>query len=340
MKWSKLLFCSALIQSGYAFVTPHGVSNKCKIGSITKTSLFSEIANGSNFSPAVDRIIQELKEASNTLSLAYSYISQDPSQVTPEDIVKVCDAIDEEEARVKNLKEGQLLVDSTELKKKSLELGRYHLLVKLMKKDYDAYIATSAFLSPSRIPRLDLPNVQDVPFNEIMPSKQQDDDVYALVDDCTLENKTFDESPLDKLLLKIFRDLVEQNTGGISSPKKGINGLLDQGRTFMLKEGQTAEAQHKMVRDTLGGLMTPVLPPFYRIFMSGIVPKLGTDWDGKQLGPWFYVSFGLFFYNKLLHGFCISHIFPPSGTLAHNLSDPHILRIPRGSESAQSSQRW
>ena len=340
MKWSKLLFCSALIQSGYAFVTPHGVSNKCKIGSITKTSLFSEIDNGSNFSPAVDRIIQELKEASNTLSLAYSYISQDPSQVTPEDIVKVCDAIDEEEARVKNLKEGQLLVDSIELKKKSLELGRYHLLVKLMKKDYDAYIATSAFLSPSRIPRLDLPNVQDVPFNEIMPSKQQDDDVYALVDDCTLENKTFDESPLDKLLLKIFRDLVEQNTGGISSPKKGINGLLDQGRTFMLKEGQTAEAQHKMVRDTLGGLMTPVLPPFYRIFMSGIVPKLGTDWDGKQLGPWFYVSFGLFFYNKLLHGFCISHIFPPSGTLAHNLSDPHILRIPRGSESAQSSQRW
>eukprot|EP00957_Ditylum_brightwellii_P141316 10767050-Ditylum_brightwellii.AAC.1 len=37
-----------------------------------------------------------------------------------------------------------------------------------------------------------------------------------------------------------------------------------------------------MVYNTLGGLMTPVLPPFYRIFMSGIVPKLGTDYDGPS----------------------------------------------------------
>jgi len=34
--------------------------------------------------------------------------------------------------------------------------------------------------------------------------------------------------------------------------------------------------------------MTPVLPPIFRIFMSGIVPKIGTEWDGKQIGPWFY----------------------------------------------------
>lgn len=307
MKWSALILLPALVQTGYAFVNPLGsVSNKMHtIGSITETSLFSELDNGSNLSSAGDRIVEELKEASNALSLVYSYISQDPSQVTPEDIVKVCDAIDEEEARVKNKSEVQLLMDSIELKKKSMELGRYHLLVKLMKKDYDSYVATAGFLSPSRIPRLDLPNVQDVPFNDIMPSKQQDEDVNALVDDCTLENKIFDESPLDKLLLKIFRDLVEQNTGGISSPKKGIAGLLDQGRTFMLQEGQTAEAQHKMVRDTLGGLMTPFLPPFYRIFMSGIVPKLGTDWDGKQLGPWFYAPWLTTLVTPTFFGFLV-----------------------------------
>jgi hypothetical protein len=96
---------------------------------------------------------------------------------------------------------------------------------------------------------------------------------------------------LDKLLLEIFRKLVEKNTGGVQSEKPGIEGLLEQGRTFMLKPGQTPEAQHKMVYDTLGGLMTPALPPFYRIFMSGIIPKLGTDMDGKQIGPWFYAPF-------------------------------------------------
>ena len=48
-----------------------------------------------------------------------------------------------------------------------------------------------------------------------------------------------------------------------------------------LPEGVTyadhTKAQHTMVKYTLGGLMTPVLPPFYRIFMSGIVPRLGSS---------------------------------------------------------------
>ncbi len=127
--------------------------------------------------------------------------------------------------------------------------------------------------------------MQDVPYIDIMPSMENDQE---LVDDCTLEDKRFNDSLLDKLLLKIFRDLVEKNTNGVTSTKDGIDGLLEQGRTYMLQPNQTAEAQHKMVSDTLGGLMTPVLPPFYRIFMSGIVPKLGTDFDGKQIGPWFY----------------------------------------------------
>jgi beta-carotene isomerase len=97
------------------------------------------------------------------------------------------------------------------------------------------------------------------------------------------------DSLLDQILLKIFRKLVTENTGGVVSAKPGIEGLLEQGRFFMLKPGQTPEAQHKMVKETLGGLMTPYLPPFYRIFMSGIIPELGIEGlDGKQLGPWFY----------------------------------------------------
>ncbi len=71
------------------------------------------------------------------------------------------------------------------------------------------------------------------------------------------------------------------------------------------------------MKNVLGGLLTPVLPPFYRIFMSGIVPSAerqdpawlinlsqkiidtipdSFDWKkdikpGKQYGPWFYAPF-------------------------------------------------
>lgn len=116
-----------------------------------------------------------------------------------------------------------------------------------------------------------------------------------MVPDCQLESMSYNDSPLDNLLLFIFRKLVTEHTGGITSDLPGIAGLLDQGRTYMtmeLKEGVTyqehTEAQHDMVKNTLGGLMTPALPPFYRIFMSGIVPNIGTEWDGKQIGPWFW----------------------------------------------------
>jgi hypothetical protein len=78
----------------------------------------------------------------------------------------------------------------------------------------------------------------------------------------------------------------------------------------MLQPGQTAEAQNKMVYDTLGGLMTPVLPPFYRIFMSGIVPKLGTEWDGKQIGPWFYAPFLTSFVTPTFFGFLVGPSYP------------------------------
>ena len=125
------------------------------------------------------------------------------------------------------------------------------------------------------------------------------EDGQPLVPDCQLADMKYADSPLDKLLLSIFRNLVAKNTGGIQNDAPGIRGLLAQGREFMtqqLPEGTTyqehVKAQHAMVKNTLGGLMTPVLPPFYRIFMSGIVPSnVGTPWDGKQFGPWFYAPY-------------------------------------------------
>lgn len=186
---------------------------------------------------------------------------------------------------------------------KALEFQRYELLAKLMRQDYDAYIATASFLSPSRIPRRDLPNVQDVPFQLVASSSatipqsmvtgtaaavETDEKGVPLVPDCTLPDLQYQDSLLDQLLLSLFRKLVTQHTGGITSDQEGIAGLLEQGRTYMLQPKQTPEAQHRMVRSTLASLMTPVLPPFYRIFMAGIVPPVGSKWDGQQLGPWFY----------------------------------------------------
>ena len=233
-----------------------------------------------------NRIRDEIKEAFECASLAVGAVMR--LDVTPEDIPRVCDTIDE------LMIDEDLFVSSTlQLRKRALEFQRYELLAKLQRKDYEAYVATASFLSPSRIPRAQLPNVQDVPMDNktAVASKLTSEEGLPLVADCELDEMEYQDSPLDKLLLDIFRKLVEKNTGGVQSEKPGIEGLLEQGRTFMLKPGQTPEAQHKMVYDTLGGLMTPALPPFYRIFMSGIIPKLGTDMDGKQIGPWFYAPF-------------------------------------------------
>ena len=85
--------------------------------------------------------------------------------------------------------------------------------------------------------------------NTAVAPKLTSEEGLALVADCELDDMKYKDSPLDKLLLGIFRKLVAKNTGGIQSEKPGIEGSLDQGRMFMLKSGQTAEAQHKMVYD-------------------------------------------------------------------------------------------
>lgn len=231
------------------------------------------------------RLLEEARELATCVKLASEPLFKSDTSIDAQDIVLLCDELDALETN------DDLLVSRLlGLRRRALAFRRYEMLAKLMRKDYSGYVATASFLSPSKIPRDQLPNVQDVKIDKgaSKPSSLKGELGEPLVADCQLEDMTYKDTWLDKLVLSIFRKLVEKNTGGVTSEKEGILGLLDQGRTFMLQPGQTPEAQHKMVYDTLRGLMTPFLPPFYRIFMSGIIPKFGTDLDGKQIGPWFY----------------------------------------------------
>jgi hypothetical protein len=259
------------------------------------------------------RIVDESKEIAACANLVLSAILLPPEKVEAEDIVRICDEIDAISARTTTTTTTTSSSDDDSLRMKALEWRRYEYLAKLMQKDYDAYVATASFLSPSRIPRRQLPNLQDVTIDkDAIPKDYElaEDGTVPLVDDCELEAMTYKENLLDIVLLAIFRNLVVKNTNGVTSDKKGIEGLLEQGRNFMLQPGQTAEAQHKMVSDTLAGLMTPVLPPFYRIFMSGIVPNIGTKWDGKQIGPWFYAPWLTTIVTPVFFGFLVGPSYP------------------------------
>ena len=321
----------------------YNIVNVPPSSSYSTTQLQSSTSDTNNVNDVLDNISNELKEISECTSIIYDYLTKSDKDVSVEDVVLACDAVDE--ASITTTKQSDaspevvLYTDKyLSLRKRAHELGRYHLLVKLLKSDYNAYVKTAEFLSPSRIDRGDLPNVQDVAYvapttiaaaSVVVDSEtsNNDDDVtkaktvattvtgengQQLVPDCELQDLSYNDSPLDKLLLSIFRKLVTENTGGITSDISGIKGLLDQGRTYMTKElpegityTEHTEAQHTMVKNTLGGLMTPVLPPFYRIFMSGIVPKLGTDYDGKQIGPWFYAPYLTSIVTPTFFGFLV-----------------------------------
>jgi len=293
-----------------------------QVTSTTATQLQSSLSDNNN-NDILDKITSELKEISECTSLAYSYISKPNQDVSVEDVVLASDAVDNE-AKKKSSDEitTQLYTNQyLSLRQRTHEFGRYQLLVKLLSSDYDAYIKTAEFLSPSRIDRGDLPNVQDVAYVETSASTGDEtitstaitgDDGEQLVADCELQDLSYNDSPLDKLLLSIFRKLVTENTGGVTSDIPGIKGLLAQGRQYMTQElpdgvsySDHTTAQHTMVKNTLAGLMTPVLPPFYRIFMSGIVPKLGTDYDGKQIGPWFYAPWLTSIVTPTFFGFLV-----------------------------------
>ena len=183
---------------------------------------------------------------------------------TPLDVVTVCDQID---------------AASDQSSAGLLKFRRSQLLGDLLKTNRTAYISTVSFLG-SRIPRAELPNLQEVPLGGSSTSGDNNPEVGAavlvvdsdLTPDCIVPNVTFDDSILDRALLSIFRSIVQKEVG-FKSDTRGIRGLLEEGRHYMLSPEGTPENQHVFVRRALAALLTPVMPPFYRLFMAGIVPS-------------------------------------------------------------------
>jgi Beta-carotene isomerase D27-like, C-terminal len=324
--------------------------NLRRYGKCTMKNADFQLKSSRDMEDTATKIWDEILDIGESIGIAASSIpilkrsSVGDSKNLVQDILELCDQVDALDAMISPDYGGdvsitpQVMLSSVgkRIRKGALQYKRYEMLVELLKKDYPAYVTTASFLSPSRLSRWDIPNAQDVPYDlnfanakvdatEIISSSTEDasrimrnasallsyeSEGAVLVPDCSLDSIEYKESLLDQLLLYIFRKLVTQNTGGVTSSKSGILGLLDQGRTFMLQANQTSEAQHTMVQDTLAGLMTPVLPPFYRIFMSGIVPKLGTPVDGKQYGPWFYAPFLTSMVTPTFFGFLVGPSYP------------------------------
>ncbi|KAL3760995.1 hypothetical protein ACHAWU_008938 [Discostella pseudostelligera] len=299
-------------------------------------------------------ITREAQELSQCTSIVYNYLSKPDGDVSATDVVQACDAVDEAVTTLSlsSTSSNSLpmsisyLNQYLSLRRRSHEFGRYHLLVKLLRSNYDAYVSTAEFLSPSRIKRMDLPNVQDVKYyaainndddanantsadkTAVVVAKMEGVGVVAdaesevpLVPDCTLQNMTYNTSPLDALLLSIFRKFVSEYTQmPMRDDIPGIQGLVVQGRSYMTKDlpegtsyAEHAYVQHDMVKTVLGRLMTPVLPPFYRIFMSGIVPSnnnLPESIQGKQLGPWFYAPYLTSIVTPIFFGFLVGPSHP------------------------------
>ena len=278
----------------------------------------------------LSRASSELGELSSCLSLALGYLSRSDGSVSAEDVILACDAVDDASSSsppstTTTTTTTTTIASRPSLRRRVHEFGRYRLLSSMMRSDYGAYVATAEFLSPGRVPRSELPNVQDVgrrdgdvPPESSPPSSSPSPSSAAtgetpLVPDCELKDATYDDSPLDGALLRVFRKFVAEYTGlGAKGEIPGIGGLLAQGREYMTMElppgtsyADHADAQHDMVKSTLGRLMTPALPPFYRVFMSGIVPKLGTEWDGRQLGPWSYAPYLTSIVTPVFFGFLV-----------------------------------
>ncbi len=157
---------------------------------------------------------------------------------------------------------------------------RKQLLSELLRADRAAYVETVSFLN---VPRDELPNRQDVPLRECdpqpragapAPSDGGDEKGDELVADCALPDVAMGENAVEGALLSVTRDIYAGETGVSRSSTSGIVGLIDEMREYMLSErGGLPEAQQAVLVRTLKTLMTPVLPPFYRIFMGGTVPS-------------------------------------------------------------------
>lgn len=242
-------------------------------------------------------------------------------------------------------------IDSNAGKTRSLGILRYKrkvLLTNMLRRNRYEYIAATSFLG-SRIPRDELPNVQAVPLpadavtTRTTPGALSSDaDQMTTVEDCTLPSLQYRDSVLDRILLARFRSLVQKEIGfksetagqcgslaaccsttfthtcGLGLP--GIRGLLEEGRHFMLSVRDREDGpalQHRYVQKVLDGMLPPMLPALFRLFMSGLVPSTargdppwlaagfhrlhaalpryfpGRDLlqPGRQLGPWFYAPY-------------------------------------------------
>lgn len=188
-----------------------------------------------------------------------------------------------------------------------LKTARSSQLNRLLRDDRDAYITTATFLN-SQIPRSELPNLQDIPHPQtgVLPSTVRSGGASTdylgreLVPDCTVPDLDSDENLAEALLLEVTRNIYANQTGLGKNEQKGIRGLVEEMRVYMLsEEGADPLQQQKSLVLTLYTLMTPVLPPFYRIFMGWMVPsgtagdpewlvklgqRLGLE-EGKNFGP-------------------------------------------------------
>mgnify|MGYP003686758303 FL=1 len=173
-------------------------------------------------------------------------------------------------------REAQLQRDASDESASRWTALRRSALARVLALDRQAYLAMVGELA-GRLPRSELPNRQGVPLS---PGASAQAIVRAdgAIDDCTLANVTYAESPLDVLLLRVFRACVRDEIG-YASDQPAMAGLAEEGRTYMLRASEAEQQQ--MVVNVLRRLFTPVGPPFYRIFMSGI-------WGERRLGPWFW----------------------------------------------------
>ncbi|GAX13246.1 hypothetical protein FisN_17Hh183 [Fistulifera solaris] len=246
------------------------ISEKAALELAESATAAIDLADKIYTSSAWGSLFAEAEEVLECIGVAMGTLVQPDSSATVDTILKVCDDIDQLKVQE------ELLSRNLSLRRKVLEFRRYQLLGKLLRCDYNAYVATASFLSPSRIPRIQLPNVQDIPYKDAVKG----DNVDAFVQVRSIREHGWS---------------IEYEGGHPRAPRTGSE----------IHATRTAEAQHTMVKSTLGNLMTPVLPPFYRIFMSGFVPKLGTDMDGKQLGPWFYAPWLTSFVTPTFFGFLV-----------------------------------
>jgi hypothetical protein len=121
-----------------------------------------------------ENIIYECNEVSSilgkTLKLSWK------QSVGAEDVVRICDEIDAiqklqlsvgEKVTARGEKTYVSLTSRLNMEQRALRFARTSMLRSMMKDSYDNYVTTATFLS-NRIPRRELPNVQDIPYPNLL----------------------------------------------------------------------------------------------------------------------------------------------------------------------------